>query len=374
MIRPLWLINSTLFISLFFALLFVLFSVQKIPKRMSLDVGLPEKQTLLALKSIDVASIYENDLFNTYHKVYEQVVQPTYTVPMPPLPEQVMARVPAEVKQVFLPPLDLKLRGVAVVTDGTNNLAIIAESQTNEQKLYKVDDIIHDARLIKIFPNRVILLRSNGQQEVLYLNQKEIEEYTFIKEEKSKWIHVVKKINATHYECDPEVFSRILPTVAQCIDIFDLTTTYKEGICTGCSIGNLTTESLPKALGFESLDLIESVEDIATVDLESRMRIYAACKDKKYGETIKVKLLRNGQNYLYTYKMVDLKDELEESLEAVKKEELLPGSHQGPTAQEIEEEHIRLLAAKHKFAPTLQELKIQQKMAMLKEDSYKTAN
>ena len=192
MIRPLWLVNSTLFIALFFALLFVLFSVQKIPKRMSLDVGLPEKQTLLAMKSIDIATIYENDLFNTYRKVYEQVVQPTYTVPMPSAPQQVAVRIPAEVKQVFLPPLDLKLKGVAVVSDGTNNLAIIAESQTNEQKMYKVNDSIHDARLIKIFPNRVILLRSNGQQEVLYLNQKEIEEYSFIKEEKSKTLPVLQ--------------------------------------------------------------------------------------------------------------------------------------------------------------------------------------
>ena len=37
----------------------------------------------------------------------------------------------------------------------------------------KTGDVIEDAQLMRIFSNKVVLVRSNGQQEVLYLREKD---------------------------------------------------------------------------------------------------------------------------------------------------------------------------------------------------------
>ncbi len=47
------------------------------------------------------------------------------------------------------------------------------DTRTNKESSYKVGDMIEDAQLIRIFSNKVILMRANGQQEVLYLREKD---------------------------------------------------------------------------------------------------------------------------------------------------------------------------------------------------------
>lgn len=364
--HPLWLVDTT-FLALFLIIgLFAFFSVQKLPKRIKLDISTASDSFSKTPKTIDTAQIYENDLFNTYHKVIPEPTQPNYTTTMPTPPTQTTVQVPAEPQQPFLPPLEVKLKGIITVDDESNNIAIIADSKTSEQKNYHPGDTVEDARLIRILHNRIIFIRSNGQQETLYLNVKDLENDPAFVEERAHWIHVVKQINDSYYLLDPETFVQIARNIAQFIDMLDLTTVYQKGKSIGCRVGAIPHDSLGSAMGLEPYDIITNIDEVATTNTEQRYKAYTNLTKKSFGDTIKVVITRDNQEMKVSYKLHDLKDPLDETLEELQKADTLAGIRSGPTAEEIEEERIELLKQKYKFAPTVQDMKINQKMSMLK--------
>lgn len=373
--HPLWLVDSSLLVLFLAALGFTFFSQQKLPARIKLDrkisgTFMPEKTS-----SISLNEIYENDLFNTYHKEAPPApVQPDYTHPMPKPPTQTPVTIPAEPKQPFLAPLDIELKGVITLDDDSGNIAMINDPKTKKQKNYLPGDTIEDAQIVRIFSNRVIFVRSNGQQETLYLNEQDIKEDPAFSEEQAHWLHVVKKIDDDHYLLDPETFMQVSHTLAQFIDMLDLTTVYKEGKSIGCRVGTVAHNSLGVAMGLEQYDVITHIDGIPTTTTQERFDAYQKVIQKTFDQSVSVKIMRNNQDMVLSYKLYDLKDPLDESLHDLEKENALPEIHTGPTANEVEKERINLLRAKYKFAPTAQEIKIQQKMAMLKEGKRKRVN
>lgn len=365
--HPLWLVDSTCLVLFFASIMFVIFSQQKLPKRVKLEPTSGYATPKLEPATIDISQIYQNDLFNTYHKATTPLVQPDYTPTMPTPPMQSMPTIPAETRQPFLPPLNIKLRGVITLDDESNNSAMIADGQSNEQKNYKVGDLIQDARIIRILSNRIILIRSNGQQETLYLNERDIETDPAYTEARNNWIHVAKRISDDHYLLDPEAFAQIVRSMAQCIDIFDMTTVYEKGASIGCRIGNITHDSLPVALGLEPYDIITHIDSEPVLTTQERYAVYQKVIKKQFDDTLSVSLIRDNEKMTFTYKLIDLKDPLKGSLDELESTLTKTGILTGPTLEEIEQERIKLLQEKYKFAPTVQDIKIQQKMAMLKE-------
>ena len=365
--HPIWLLNSTLLVLFLIATGFALFSSQKIPRRIKLDLKPSHVAVQKSAVHVDVAQIYENDLFNTYHKIIVPPRQPNYTHTMPQPPSQTTIKVPAEPRQPFLAPLEVKLKGVIAINDDSNNVAMLAESKSTEQKNYYVGDMIEDARLIRILPNRIILIRSNGQQETLYLNEKDVENDPAYNEERDHWMHVIKKVEHDKFLLDPDTFILVSRNIAQFIDMFDLTTVYQKGKSIGCRIGNIVHDSLGYAMGLEPHDIVTHINSLSTLNTEERYNTYQSLLKKKIGDTIEVKGLRDGSDFMISYHLYDLKDPLHESLQELEKDEKASGVYTGPSPAEIEEERIKLLRDKYKFAPTAQDIKIQQKMAMLKE-------
>jgi len=149
--------------------------------------------------------------------------------------------------------------------------------------------------------------------------------------------------------------------------MFDLTTVYQKGKSIGCRIGNIVHDSLGYAMGLEPHDIVTHINSLSTLNTEERYNTYQSLLKKKIGDTIEVKGLRDGSDFMISYHLYDLKDPLHESLQELEKDEKASGVYTGPSPAEIEEERIKLLRDKYKFAPTAQDIKIQQKMAMLKE-------
>lgn len=365
--HPLWLVDSTFLILFLAAALFVFFSQQKLPKRISLKPETAKSGSVKAATLIDIAQIYENDLFNTYQKTVQPVTQSDYFHPMPQAPTQSVISAPQEKTQPLLEPLAIKLKGVIVLNDASNNVAIIADVKSSEQKNYKVGDLIEDAQLIRILPNRIILIRSNGQQEVLYLNEKDVEKSPIAQSEKAHWATVVKKIHDELFLLDPEMFSLVVRNIAQLIDLLDLTTLYKTGKSVGCRVGNITHDSLGTAMGLEPFDVIVSIDAMPVNETEQRHTIYETLLTKKEGQTVAVELLRNNVPITISYQLHDLKDPLDDGLHTISRTEKLEGIIDQSQIEDIEEERLNLLREKYKFAPTVQEIKIQQKSTMLKE-------
>src|SRR3972149_8298511 len=198
--HPLWIVNSTMLLFVIAAFLFIFFSQVSIPEREDIEPVLYSKVKEKKELDINIAQIYEADLFGTLSAPSSDIPEVS-AFPSPPQPQ--MVEVPELPTPKFLDPLDITLRGIfAISTDSGKNRALIADNKTNQEVSYKIGDQISDAQLIRIFGNKIILLRANGQQEVLYVREQDAKldsAYANIDE----WENIIKQVTASSFIIDP---------------------------------------------------------------------------------------------------------------------------------------------------------------------------
>ena len=363
--HPFWIINSSLLLLLLISLGFVVFSRPTIPKPKTVKVKTVSHSTK-TVGTINVAQIYNNDLFDTYHEVIKAPVEPDYTKPIPRPPSPTAVTIPEEPKQPFLPPLGVTLKGVMMVSDESMNIAVIADNKTKKDENYKIGDPIEDSQVVRILNNRVVLIRSNGQQETLYLTDKDVLTDPAFIDDSDDWAHLIKKISDNHYLLDPHAFSALVPNLAHFIDIFDLTTVYKEGKSIGCRIGKVTQSSLGAAMGLQSYSIIKKIADVPATTTDERLKIYEKLTSLEMGSSFDVEISENNQDTSMTFKLHDLQDPFKKD-DDKDDEDKKTGILKGPSPQELERERIATLKERYTFAPTAQEIMVQQKKRMLTE-------
>lgn len=354
--HPFWLINDLLFFVLMVVVGFMLISQQKAPAPISLtptaEIKLPKK----AVSKIDLSKIYTNDLFETYQPPAKEEAETVgkITMPEPPTPQPV--KVPLALPPKFLEPLPIVLKGIITLSDDSENIAIIQDSKSSVTKNYKAGDKIEDAQLIRILSNKIILVRSNGQQETLYVNQFDAELDQQL-HWRTNWSPIVQKKGDYDYLIDAQAFVKVIPNLAELIDKLNLITVYRKGKSIGCRIGILQPKSIGIALGLQTGDIIESINNIPATTTDSRFEIYQRIISMDTGSTIHVNLLRNQEEIVISYTLQQL-----EEPSALPTSSII-GKEKSP--QEIEAEKIELLRQQHQFAPTLEQLKMQQKREMV---------
>lgn len=351
--HPLWLVNDFLFVLFLMIICFMFISRQKIPTSISLtprgEIKLPKK----AVSKIDLSKIYTNDLFETYQAPEPKVEEvPKITMPEPPTPKPV--KVPLALPARFLEPLPVTLKGIIALADEVDNIALIQDNKTGSTKNYKANDKIEDAQIIRILSNKIILVRSNGQQEILYVSQYDAELDQQL-HRPTTWSSIVQKKETYNYLVDPITFLKLIPNLAEFIDVFNLITVYKKGKSIGCRVGLLPPKSLPNALGLQTGDIIEEINAIPATTTDSRFEIYQKVIGLHIGDTLEVKLMRNNEEYIITYTLQQLE------------EPLLSPTSTGfeKSMQEIEAQKVELLRQQHQFAPTLEQIRMQQKRDMV---------
>lgn len=360
---PLWLLNSILFILMVSSFLFIAFSREQLPEREDIEPKISAAPRKEGISTINIKQIYENDFFGTYKKEVAPVEEKKFVVPLPEPPTRVEAVIPEEPKPQFLEPLPLTLKGIIAVSDGTKNEAIIEENNTKREASYKIGDKFEDAQLIRIFKNKVIFVRSNGQQEVFYLRQRDAKtDPTFLVV--SDWNGVVRKVAPNNYSIYLEAFLERVKNLAQFIEIMGMTTAYSKGQSVGCRVGTTETNSLAQELGMRSGDVILTVNSIPATDTAHRAQIFKDITSLGLDSLITVRLMRDGQTYTLRYKLADFS--------VIKKP---AGPNQPVTAHFIEEEQRKMLERKHKLAPTIKDIRKQERRNMLskgKKPSEKT--
>lgn len=365
--HPFWLINSALLGILLFVLGFIFFTSQKMPRRAPFepdtDVKLPKKE----ISKIDLNKIYTNDLFNTYKlPTPEQKEEKLKPIPQPPKPKTVAP--PAEPSIKFLEPLGIELKGIMVAHDEDHNRAILKDKKTNTSKNYKLGDTVDDAQLVRILNKKVVLIRSNGQQESLYLNPKDAEMEQLLSPE-GNWQSTVQKKDDGNYFVDPHNFATRVRNLAQCIDMLNLTTVYKQGKSVGTRVGKVGENTLAPALGLQQGDVIERVNTIPATDTASRYKIYEQVIGLDMGEIVTINMIRNNRPMKLTYELKELEEKRTEKEPKTAQEELHRMVIGQKTEEEIEREKIRTLREKQQFAPTVYELEKQEKQLMLNKAS-----
>jgi len=328
------------------------FAYTTIPERENIEPDVYIKPIQKDEIQINIAKIYQDDLFGTYKKEFTSESEPEYVkpVPTPPVPERPM--VPEAPKPQFLDPLGIMLKGIIIVGyDESKNRAIIKNEKTAKEKAYKIEDTIEDAQVIKIMNNKVILLRSNGQQEVLYLRENDAK-YDPIYNIITGWETVIKKTGNNEYLINPITFLERVNNLAQFIDLLDLTTVYQKGKSIGCRIGKLDSQSMGTALGLRSSDIVTQINEIAATDTPNRFAIYQEIIKMGPHDTIAVEIVRNNRIIMIYYTIDEPSEEKDVAGNSF-------------TQEQLEKKKVKKLHQKHSFAPTIEELRKRERHNML---------
>lgn len=360
--HPLWLVNSILLITLLLSMsLLLLFR----PKKLALEPFIPEKEEIKLpqqnVPKVDLAKIYTNDIFNTYQApsapaTPEKPVLPA--VPQPPRPEPI--KPPVKPVPQLLEPLKVTLKGIMITGNDATNMAVIEHTASKQSKNYRVGDKLEDAQLIRIMKNKVSIIRSNGQQETLYVNKRDAQ-LDQILSPNGDWSAIVTKTNDNAYTIDPTAFALKVRNLSQLIDLLNLTTVYKAGTSIGCRVGKGQSNGLATALGLQMGDIITKVNEIAADTTDNRYAIYQELTKLELGAVITVHITRNGidQKIRYTLQEIDIIDDEPQkpTIETV--------VYPDKTMADIQAEKQRIMREQYKFAPTAQELDKQMKRNML---------
>ena len=353
--QPLWILNSILFILVVFVLFFIFFSQVTIEERTSIEPDLSKVGLVKEVSRINIEKIYEDDLFRTFIKKVPPIASSVRVPSLPPAPRPAPVRIPESPELKFLDPLDITLKGVVAIGDGTDSSAIISDNKTKREAVYQVGDKIEDAQLIRIFNSKVIFVRSNGQQEVFYLREQDAQnDPAFLNID--DWNGIVKKEAPNKYFLSPTMFASRIKGLAQFIDILGLTSAYHKGKAIGCRIGDVTKDSLGYKLGLKTGDIILFVEDVAPTNTKNRLEIYNKLISLKEGDTIVVKLQRRRDTYTLKYKLKDFKL-------ATQKVSITGVPQVAP--EQIKKEQEKMLKQKYEFAPTARQIRARERRNMM---------
>jgi len=305
--HPLWLLNSSLLI-IFCSAWLVAYILQEQPAP---AVALTAKADVQSVESetpkVSLARIYENDLFGTYQpKPKPNVKKPDMTVkpPQPPKPEP--APEPPKPEPSFLAPLGVTLKGIIATENETDARAIIADDETKDEQLYQVGDQVKDADIIHIARDNVTLVRTNGQQETLFITSQQAQSDPGYPTYQPEWSHIIKQVSERSFSVDPYAFVQALSHLAYLLEELDMTTAFEKGQAVGIRIGNVSASSLSKALGLQANDIITKIEGTSTETTNNRVSIYQNILEKQPGDTITVRLQRAGSVITYTYTLTHI--------------------------------------------------------------------
>jgi type II secretion system protein C len=365
--QPLWAINSSLLLFCILGQVVFLLLHAPIARRTSLE---PDPLSTMDKKSyitVDIKKIYGvNDLFDTYTPMMAQAktVEPEIP-PIPNAPPLIPLSIPVETPKVFIPPLAVTLKGVMYAHDQpAQSVAIIQFQNSKEEMNYHVGQLINDAQILKIYPNRIIVVRSNGQKETLYLHENEATKDVAAQTAKEiATLHITIK-NGVH-QVPVQLFTKQVKGLGQFIDLLDLTTVYKKGKSVGCRVGKADKESLASKLGLQNDDIIEQIDNLPITDIASRVLAFDHVLTKNLGDVITVTLDRNGQRIQLKYELVQVAEQTPALTSA--KSAKTPAPAPVITEQmlyDIEQKKKHMLEQKIKFAPTAQQLQAEERKKM----------
>lgn len=369
--QPIWIINSSLLASLLLLQGLVYIFHVSVPRRASLKPSAVQASTSVAVQSIDLEQIYKNDIFNTY--IDETAATQLLKNQVPDLPEA-PAPLPVSIPEIeqpaFVSPLDVTLKGIMFLADDQLNcVAIVQDNTSKVETNYRIGEFIEDAQVLKIFPDKTLVIRSNGQQEMLYLREedaaKDLDREDFSVVEAG----VVFAVEEDLYAINVIKFIDKINNLGQFVDMLGLTTVYHQGKASGCRVGAIGTESLGVALGFQEGDIITEVEGSTVGGLKSRIAVYEELIKKQVGDSVYVTVSRDDETISLRYDLVD-----EARAKVLAEKYGLTASDLGTdelvetlsrSSYEVEKQRQNILSRKVAIAPTKRDIEKQEMKNLL---------
>lgn len=377
--QPLWAINSSLLFLSILGQLILVFLHTSVPRRASIEPDIITRIEKNINASVDVANIYgANDLFATFTLPTSPAHEVEPAIPaIPDTPALIPLSIPVETPRVFIAPLPVTLKGVIYAHDQpSQSVAIVQFQNSKEEMNYRVGELINDAQILKIYQNRIIVVRSNGQQEILYLRENEAaKDFNLQSAKNIATLQIPLKTNLYHIPVDQ--LTENVKTLGQFIDLLDLTTAYKKGKSIGCRVGKAEKDSLASKLGLMRDDIIEQVDGLPITDIASRVLAFDHIITKNIGDIITVHVQRSNNpvilKYILSKNMQDATSEIKSSDAKQAKTITQPNAE---TLYTIEQEKKQMLERKIKLAPTMHQLEAEErkKMFQARNKNMTTAN
>lgn len=318
----LWIINSAFILVLICALVLSnlfkqdppVIQIKPIVQKSEIKSSANTTTTILNLEKI-----YQEDLFGTYVAPVIKAVKKSFITPIPE-PQTITFNPPPEAPPAnILPPLSISLKGIIAAADEQNSVVMIAD-ESNKEKMYHLGDRLKDAEIIKISRNKVVALRSNGQQETFYLIKEDLSSQA-----PEKWNNIIKKTNAHSYKIDPYSFVEEVDTFGNFMEkAAILGVAYSRGNAIGVKIGDTKDCDVANNIGLIQGDIITSINGINTAASKDRTKIYDAITQMKIGNKFEVNLIRSGQNISITYELAKLERVFKKPLPAGVQENKAP--------------------------------------------------
>jgi type II secretory pathway component PulC len=304
MLHPFWIVNSSLLALLFFSHFSIRFLQVPVPQRELIKPKLVKLEEKVV--SVNIEKIYKKDLFDTISEEpkKEIVAEP---LPTPPIVPKVSApsMPPKQVEPKFLDPLNVTLKGIFFVgSHRKENSVIIQNNTTNEEITVSVGDKVQDATVIRIFKNKVILLRVNGQQEILYLREEDVKQdasYGYSED----WNDIIIKVSDAEYQINLQEFMVRIANVGELLYALGITTAYKNGKSIGCRVGVTESDSLGSYLGLKTGDIITDINNRPVITTQDRLEILQEIGEKKIDD-IAATILRGGRTLSITYHLKNM--------------------------------------------------------------------
>ena len=333
--NPLWVLTSSLALLWLLVLCVIFFTRKAPPARKSLTPSAAVAPAKKPFFPIDLSRIYNNDLFNTYKPPLKPIEPEKVNVVPPPPPIPLMPMPLPQPRIEFLEPLKISLKGIITSSDEQDNRAIIADEKTKKEEIYAVGGILEDAEIIRIERDKVIFIRSNGQQETLFLTAQDASEDPVFAHDTS-WEKTVQKITDWSYAIDPDILKSKITSVAQFVDMLDMTTAFERDVSIGCHIGRMPDQSLGYALGLQTGDIVTHVNNMPLATTQERVTAYQSLKNATLGQTIRVRLLRQEKvhelvvilQHISSAKPLSLQSELPRAMEASSLAHLPPAAYE----------------------------------------------
>lgn len=317
---PLWILNSAFTVLFLISLLLVFFMRVQIPVRTALTPQIPSAVHDSDSSKVNPVLIYENDLFGTIVKpveVHEEEPEVKEIV-IPALPPMVAGKAPGRSQPEFLPPLQIKLRGVVFNTNSLYSRAIVINTKTNAEALYRIGDKIEDATLIHIGKKKAVFVRPNGQQETMFISEDDAQKDPLYMGDRA-WATNIIPLNSTTFRIDGAGFKKHITSVAQLLDQLDITPAIEDGKNLGCRIGQLAPQSIGTHIGLKKNDIITDVNGIKPTSTKNRVALFKAIKQAGINQKITVTLTRAGSPIELTYFVQPVTNEDEEEIKAEEK-------------------------------------------------------
>lgn len=181
---------------------------------------------------------------------------------------------------------NLKLLGT-ITGLGSRNFAIIEDTTKRKQDLYRVDDVVNNATIVKIFRNKVVI-DVNGIEEILEVSEQVESKLTGNRSLKLKKNDIKKSIINVKRTLVENAFEDLSKLSKQIM----VRPYYKNGKPDGVRIRRISRLSFFRKIGLRSGDVLKAVQGVEIKTIKDAINIQDSLRG---ASTISILLERTGK-------------------------------------------------------------------------------